>query len=45
MKEAPTRRGSRLLLVDDHTTVREGLKHILAGSDMGWTVARTRRLP
>lgn len=33
------RKGLRLLLVDDHTTVREGLKHILTGSDKGWTVA------
>lgn len=34
-----TPQGLHLLLVDDHTTVREGLKHILTCSDAGWTVA------
>ncbi len=29
----------RLLLVDDHTIVREGLKRILDGSGDGWTIA------
>ena len=33
------RQGRHLLLVDDHTTVRKGLKHILADGDAGWTVA------
>lgn len=28
----------RLLLVDDHTTVREGLKRILEGTNEGWSI-------
>ena len=30
---------ARLLLVDDHTIVREGLRRILDGSGDGWTIA------
>lgn len=38
MTACPPRVGTRLLLVDDHTIVREGIKRILEGSDEGWDI-------
>jgi DNA-binding NarL/FixJ family response regulator len=39
MTAGSARPGLHLLLVDDHTTVRAGLKHILTRGDADWTVA------
>ena len=41
----PTRQGLRLLLVDDHTTVREGLKQILADAPDVLVVAEAQTGP
>lgn len=38
MTTRPPRARARLLLVDDHTIVREGLKRILEGTDEGWEI-------
>ena len=38
MSSAPTPPGHRLLLVDDHTIVREGLKRILETTPDGWAI-------
>jgi DNA-binding NarL/FixJ family response regulator len=38
MSSAPTPPGHRLLLVDDHTIVREGLKRILETTPDGWVI-------
>ena len=38
MTDAASRAGLRLLLVDEHTVVREGLRRVLEGCGEGWTV-------
>ena len=35
---AMTQSTKRILIVDDHAVVREGLARILAGAGEGWTV-------